>query len=162
MSADNYAKVIEAALTEHVRFGPVGCSIDAFEWYRVVHPEALRALLEERKAMQAKIDALMLEFCPGEMTAEQVENWASHQKAALTTTADSLALAGNFQSAPSSMPVKQRLALIQTISDMMTFGGATLTEKQENVLYACLRQLDEAGMLRPHPEPESEPGVSPS
>lgn len=88
VSADNYAKVIEAALTEHVRFCPVGCSIDAFEWYRVVHPEALRALLEERKAMQAKIDALMLEFCPGEMTAEQVENWASHQKAALTTTAD--------------------------------------------------------------------------
>lgn len=31
-------------------------------------------------ALQAKIDALMLEFCPDEMTAEQVEEWKSHQK----------------------------------------------------------------------------------
>jgi hypothetical protein len=53
-----------------------------------------------------------------------------------------------------TMSVEQRLALIQTISDMMTFGGATLTEKQENVLYACLKQLDEAGMLRPRPDPD--------
>lgn len=52
------------------------------------NPVAMRALLDERRAMQAKIDALMLEFCPGEMTAEQVESWASHQKAAITTTAD--------------------------------------------------------------------------
>ena len=30
-------------------------------------------------AMQAKIDALMLEYCPDEMTPEQVENWKRHQ-----------------------------------------------------------------------------------
>lgn len=48
----------------------------------------IQRLESENEAMQAKIDALMLEFCPGEMTAEQLERWASHQKAALTTTAD--------------------------------------------------------------------------
>ena len=30
-------------------------------------------------AMQAKIDALMLEYCPGEMTREQIANWREHQ-----------------------------------------------------------------------------------
>ena len=29
---------------------------------------------------QSKIDALMLEFCPEEMTAEQKDNWARHQQ----------------------------------------------------------------------------------
>ena len=29
---------------------------------------------------QAKIDSLMLEFCPEEMTAEQFEVWAAHQQ----------------------------------------------------------------------------------
>lgn len=67
--------------------GPTNAEADA-ALIAACHPEALHALLEERKAMQAKIDALMLEFCPGEMTAEQLERWASHQKAALTTTAD--------------------------------------------------------------------------
>jgi len=33
-------------------------------------------------AKQAKIDALMLEFCPDEMTAEQVEEWGQHQSPA--------------------------------------------------------------------------------
>lgn len=30
--------------------------------------------------LQAKIDALMLEYCPGEMSKEQVRNWTSRQK----------------------------------------------------------------------------------
>ena len=32
-------------------------------------------------AAQAKIDSLMLEYCPDEMTPEQIENWGKHQKA---------------------------------------------------------------------------------
>lgn len=36
----------------------------------------------DRAAMQAQIDRLMLEYCPEEMTPEQVENWGRHQKAA--------------------------------------------------------------------------------
>ena len=30
-------------------------------------------------AMQAKIDALMLEYCPTEMTHNQIKNWENHQ-----------------------------------------------------------------------------------
>ena len=35
----------------------------------------------ERKIeeLQAKIDSLMLEYCPQEMTEEQVANWGKHQ-----------------------------------------------------------------------------------
>lgn len=32
--------------------------------------------------LQARIDALMLEFCPDEMTLDQLANWAAHQRAA--------------------------------------------------------------------------------
>lgn len=31
-------------------------------------------------AIQAQIDALMFEYCPDEMTKEQVDEWAKHQK----------------------------------------------------------------------------------
>lgn len=31
-------------------------------------------------SQQAEIDRLMLEFCPDEMTPEQVAEWAAHQK----------------------------------------------------------------------------------
>lgn len=39
--------------------------------------DALRAEVE---AKQARIDALMFEYCPDEMTPEQIEEWARHQK----------------------------------------------------------------------------------
>jgi len=37
-------------------------------------------LLAEVDSRQAKIDALMLEFCPGQMTEEQKSNWAHQQR----------------------------------------------------------------------------------
>src|SRR5688500_547471 len=37
-------------------------------------------LLQAIEAKQAKIDALMLEFCPGEMSAEQRAEWEKHQR----------------------------------------------------------------------------------
>ena len=40
----------------------------------------LERLRAENAAKQAKIDALMLEFCPNELTHEQVANWVSHQR----------------------------------------------------------------------------------
>ena len=33
-------------------------------------------------AKQAKIDALMLEYCPSEMSQEQLDTWAAHQRPA--------------------------------------------------------------------------------
>lgn len=52
------------------------------DWYgRTRKAEAeLAALKVERDSMQAKIDALMLEYCPDEMTPGQVEEWGKHQK----------------------------------------------------------------------------------
>lgn len=41
--------------------------------------DRIRDLERTIAAKQAKIDALMLEFCPSEMTAEQVEEWGRHQ-----------------------------------------------------------------------------------
>ena len=37
---------------------------------------------QERARMQARIDALMLEYCPDEMSEEQKRNWAAHQVSA--------------------------------------------------------------------------------
>lgn len=36
-------------------------------------------LSKEKCALQAKVDALMLEFCPEEMTKEQIECWQESQ-----------------------------------------------------------------------------------
>lgn len=41
----------------------------------------IQRLEAENEARQAKIDALMLEFCPAEMSREQVIRWAQHQVA---------------------------------------------------------------------------------
>ena len=35
---------------------------------------------EREEELQARIDALMLEYCPDEMTPEQLANWAAHQE----------------------------------------------------------------------------------
>jgi len=39
-----------------------------------------RAAAAKRDALQAQLDALMLEYCPDEMTETQKENWARHQR----------------------------------------------------------------------------------
>lgn len=42
----------------------------------------IASLRTEKAALQAKIDSLMMEYCPSEMTAEQIEEWGKHQKSA--------------------------------------------------------------------------------
>jgi hypothetical protein len=39
-------------------------------------------LKEDNARKQAQIDALMLEYCPDEMTPQQVENWGNRQRRA--------------------------------------------------------------------------------
>lgn len=39
-------------------------------------------LVAARDNLQAKVDALMLKYCPDEMTQAQVRNWEAHQVAA--------------------------------------------------------------------------------
>ena len=41
----------------------------------------VQALSVEVAEKQAKIDALMLEYCPDDMTTEQIANWERHQRA---------------------------------------------------------------------------------
>lgn len=51
--------------------------------YRVDYPDALAKLASaERLARerQARIDALMLEYCPEEMTQEQRDEWGRNQR----------------------------------------------------------------------------------
>lgn len=39
----------------------------------------VRDLFDEIERLQARVDALMLEYCPEEMSKEQLETWSSHQ-----------------------------------------------------------------------------------
>jgi len=41
--------------------------------------ELIQKLASERNNLQATIDALMLEYCPDEMTPAQKANWEAHQ-----------------------------------------------------------------------------------
>ena len=49
----------------------------ALKWYRKELAEAKRQLA----AKQAVIDRLMLEYCPDQMSVEQIVNWSNHQRA---------------------------------------------------------------------------------
>lgn len=51
--------------------------------FRAYSESSVAALIEKaRQPLQARIDALMLEYCPDEMTPEQMDNWERHQKRA--------------------------------------------------------------------------------
>lgn len=64
----------------NVEWGPI-CETHS---YRLGHETfgdvRVQNLLRALDAKQAKIDALMMEFCPGEMSKEQCDEWAKHQQ----------------------------------------------------------------------------------
>lgn len=43
-------------------------------------PDEIAMLRQQLASAQAKIDALMLEYCPNEMTKEQLDEWARNQR----------------------------------------------------------------------------------
>ncbi len=53
------------------------------ERFILAQSERIAALEAENVRLQAKIDALMLEYCPDEMTPEQLANWERHQSVAM-------------------------------------------------------------------------------
>ena len=55
--------------------------VDCKNYYYPQTKAAWGAYNAAHDAQQATIDRLMLEYCPGEMTQEQMDEWASHQKA---------------------------------------------------------------------------------
>lgn len=50
--------------------------------------ETVIDLAKRNCALQAKIDSLMLEFCPEEMTPEQIERWGENQVVSNYSTED--------------------------------------------------------------------------
>lgn len=47
-------------------------------------------LCQQLAAKQAEVDALMLEYCPSEMSQEQLDTWAAHQRPSEWKTNDEL------------------------------------------------------------------------
>lgn len=44
-----------------------------------LYVKLVKELEKESEARQCKIDSLMLEYCPNDMTEEQIKNWEKHQ-----------------------------------------------------------------------------------
>lgn len=47
---------------------------------REAHEQAIANEQSRAEGLQAKLDALMFEYCPDEMTPEQIEEWGRHQR----------------------------------------------------------------------------------
>jgi hypothetical protein len=60
-------------------FGTMRQQLAESEKEKDVLRRRLVSALDELKALQARIDGLMLEYCPDEMTPEQVEEWGRNQ-----------------------------------------------------------------------------------
>jgi len=67
---------------EEIQFAELGGD----EFVKLYDEFQVAKLQSELAAKQAKIDALMLEYCPDEMTEEQFVEWSKHQ-----TVADAVA-----------------------------------------------------------------------
>ena len=52
--------------------------------------EYITQLSKEKCTLQAKIDALMLEHCPEEMTKEQIERWKENQVVSTYSSKDDI------------------------------------------------------------------------
>jgi len=71
------AESLRAELAEQCRLHAIGMERELALIGRADRAEA------EAAAKQARIDELMLEYCPDEMTPEQIENWKRHQVPAI-------------------------------------------------------------------------------
>jgi hypothetical protein len=58
--------------------------VELFDRPPAAQPMPMPDADKQIQALQAKIDRLMLEYCPREMSHEQVEEWAKHQVPATT------------------------------------------------------------------------------
>lgn len=71
-----------AAVDEYIKARP---QLDTIHNRRIYEAGYKRSAEDQAKAMaalQARIDALMLEFCPEEMTPAQMKEWERNQRAA--------------------------------------------------------------------------------
>lgn len=72
---------------------PLDNSLTYYRWYKqmpsgnkIYSSEQVESIIQQLEAQlaskQAQIDQLMLEYCPENMSAEQVQEWERHQKVA--------------------------------------------------------------------------------
>jgi hypothetical protein len=57
----------------------VGTEKDA-AYIAAANPATILSLIARIEELEAKVDSLMLEWCPDEMTPEQIEKWGSNQR----------------------------------------------------------------------------------
>lgn len=95
-----------------------------------------------RGEMQAKIDALMLEYCPDEMTPEQVAEWGRHQKRVPEPTAPQLSTAA-VSTAPSPEGAGQGEAAEAVGLLREVFGAYVLGVEPECDRAALLRRVSD-------------------
>lgn len=60
--------------------GDFGRGLEGYPERALALEARVERLQRECAAKQARIDELMLEWCPGEMTPEQLADWEAHQK----------------------------------------------------------------------------------
>lgn len=65
---------------ENARLAAENTALQLEQKMRLMAEESNARLREELAAKQAKIDNLMLEYCPDEMTPEQMAEWAKYQR----------------------------------------------------------------------------------
>lgn len=66
-----HKKLIEDVINTRAEFGARQV------WF--TKSDVMELMQEALNCKQAEIDSLMLEFCPEDMTEEQLDNWESHQ-----------------------------------------------------------------------------------
>ncbi len=69
-----------AVIRNHVE--PLRQQLDAANTLINKYREETTSVCQQLAAKQAEVDALMLEYCPNEITQEQLDNWAAHQRPA--------------------------------------------------------------------------------
>ncbi len=56
----------------------------------LVCQQCIHCISRDRDALQAQVDTLILEFCPDEMTHEQIQEWELNQRTSDTVIPDEL------------------------------------------------------------------------
>ena len=117
--------------------------------------EGAEALSRELQARQAKIDQLMLEFCPSEMTPEQKSNWARHQRtmgSSSTTGASNQLDADESQGVADCGPVVSLSLTGRQVMDVLTFVAPDC--------FQVINKDSEVAFARKTYEEEMEAGVT--
>jgi hypothetical protein len=73
-------QMADSVLNMHSRLEAFASGLDRD--CRQVLVDCITELERQIQAKQAEIDRLMLEYCPSEMTPEQIEEWGRHQRKA--------------------------------------------------------------------------------